>query len=182
MWEYASALEELYACDDPQNVLDVGCGDSLLGPAAHFAKGVHVTELEPKPEVGKRRAAILPKLLADDYSFVSAAIPDGPTDTFSAVFCISVLEHMPQGMQRIAWKRLANWVGKGGRLVVTVDCSNTKAGDPRERCTMFTTKDVLDGVTWLREEGLHVSDIDYALHPPQVNDYTFFRIIARRPA
>lgn len=182
MWEYGSALEALHDVPDVKKMLDVGCGHSLLGPAAHFLTGAKLYEIDPKPEYGER-AKVLNDLLGK-YDFVPASILDTSDrlkESVDAVFCISVLEHLPEAVQREAWMKLADMVAPGGLLVVTVDCWDEKAGDPREREMMFTPDKVKRGMDWLVESGLVLGDVDLELHGAQVNDYTFFRIIARRP-
>jgi SAM-dependent methyltransferase len=184
MWEYGSALEALHDVPEVKRVLDVGCGHSLLGPAAYFLTGARLHEIDPKPEFAERSKVLKGLIGEDEYGFAAKSLLD-MTDAlesfFDAVFCISVLEHLPEAVQREAWMKLASMVAPGGLLVVTVDCWDEQAGDPREREMMFTPDKVKRGMAWLVDSGLVLSDVDFELHGPQVNDYTFFRIIARRP-
>lgn len=188
LWEYGSALQELIALDsaDPYfhvtSVLDIGCGHSILGPAAFFVTGAAIHEVEPKESVTEPRSDLLPALLHKKYTCENVGLLESAAEQHTAVFCISVMEHLPRELQEKAWKTLAQRVAPGGLLAVTVDCSNSQAGDPRERETMFSTDDVAQAIAWLQSEGLAMGDVDLNLHPPQVNDYTFFRILARRPA
>ena len=179
MWEYASALQTLFEHPMPRSVLDIGCGHSILGPAAYLAKKVRLTELEPLAQYADRGQVLSP-LCDGKYEFIRGALPDGPDKQFDAVFCISVMEHIQEKVQRMSWKRVASFVGDGGVLAVTVDCGVDGVGDAREREKMFGMDDVKQAVAWLEESGITVNDCDYTAYPPQVNDYTFFRILGRR--
>lgn len=180
MWEYGSALQTLLEHPSPTKIIDIGCGHSILGPAAFFARGVEVTETDPLGRYAER-GKILHELLDGKYTFRREALPEGPEAQYSAVFSISVMEHIRPGMQRMAWKKLADMVEPGGVLVVTVDYSGEPGfGDSPEREMMFSLEDLYSVFQWLEEDGIKIPERDVYSKPPLVNDYTFFRIVGKR--
>jgi 2-polyprenyl-3-methyl-5-hydroxy-6-metoxy-1,4-benzoquinol methylase len=178
-WEYASAYQAVGAA---QSVLDVGCGYSPLGPAFALA-GRTVIECDPDPRVIEARRKLEAVFTARGQRY--SALPLSATDdlpTAEAVTCISVLEHLPEDQQRLAWARLAQATLPGGALFITLDI-----GVPQEqnhdtlRHTLFTIDDVPKLAGWLEQEGMTVNDLDLEYHGNQVFNYSFYRIIAHRP-
>lgn len=180
-WEYGSALtafEEEFWCAAPDvKVLDVGGGHGILGPVLAENYNCTVLELELDPKIVEKRNALgIPNLLARQGSILDF---DGKKE-FNAVFCISVIEHIPEWKE--ALDRLIGCVAEGGLLVITLDYG--KEGEQAwvndsERDNKFTEKEVREIVSHLYMNRFDLWPVDYTFHGPQVFDYTFFRIIAR---
>lgn len=107
-YEYAFALEGVTSKDV---VLDAACGD--IHPLK-FALGdickTHVCDIVQVP-------------MSDKYEFAWANLCNLPykDKTFTKVFCISVLEHMPPDEIELAVKEFKRVLKAKGKLVLTVD-------------------------------------------------------------
>jgi hypothetical protein len=178
-WEYGSALEAIARhAGVIEDVLDVGCGHSLLGPAVVLEHGGHLTELDPLEL--EERGRVLPEVLHGAYTQIQGELPYVFDKKFQVVLCISVLEHIPLEQQEDAWFSLVSAVDDGGLLIVTVDYSDETYSDAPERKVMFNRNDVTNRVAYLKGSGFEVGEVSYDKCPPQVNDYNFYRIIARK--
>lgn len=114
-WEYPWALSR--ARLSPQaKVLDVGCGDSIF-PVYLSKLGVQVTamDLEFTTNLGSLHGLPTAYLNGD-----LTAIPLHD-DQFEAVFCISVIEHLPEERIPRAMQELRRVLAPGGRLLLTTD-------------------------------------------------------------
>ena len=183
VWEYASGVQafvEHYGNDGKQRkVLDVGCGFSPLAPALVMKHGCIATEIDPDEKVTHGRDALLDVFAGGgSYMFKQQALEDAQGE-YDAVFCISVMEHIPTDKQHDAWAKLASLVKPGGLLFTTFDYSDdpSKAwqnDDGRE--TKYHAERVDDVVAQLEDAQFDFESVDTTYHGPQVYDYTFFRL------
>jgi SAM-dependent methyltransferase len=183
-WEYGSLAQAFLDWRGPEprpvRALDVGCGFGLLGPMLALA-GAHVTEIDPEPKVAGARAELAAELTR--AGFVHQFLPvglDKVTGTFDAVFSVSVMEHLEPEAQPGAWAKLAALVRPGGLLAVTVDFGPAPWQPNKDRETCFAPDDVSRIAGWLTEAGITLTSLDLAFHGPQINEYTFFRILGVR--
>lgn len=110
-WEYPWALERA-ALRPGERVLDVGSGRSIF-PVYLADAGLRVAALD---------LALDPRL-SDDVEWVEAdmtAMPL-PDRSFDAVFCISVIEHLPEERIPAALQEIRRVLVPGGRLLLTTD-------------------------------------------------------------
>lgn len=180
-WEYASALVAAKQFGEIKTALDVGCGLTALGPALGIEHGCLVLEIDPDAGMIARREG-LGRALGIDLKSETMALKDIDAGRdydsgFDAVFCISVMEHIPEEDQEISWSALTDAVRPGGLLVVTVDYGRQEKWGEGERVTYYVRKNIEEIVARLKGEFL-LGDIDLTYHFDQVNDYTFFRFIA----
>ena len=183
LWEYASAFQAIVTRSLPCSILDVGAGNSILGPQLAL-DGCDVKEIDQSPGVyTDQRNKVMAKYL-DNFTSLKQDFFDLPaTETFDCVCAISVMEHMPEDRQKEAWTKLVNHLSPGGLLVTTIDYSD-KAGnwanaDGRE--TQFGPTQLEEVFGWLRDLEM-VFEIDPKFHGNHVFDYTFYRIIATKAA
>lgn len=83
--------------------------------------------IKSDPSYFIRRSA---RKLGVEVDFVNNSIIGMPFDdeSFDRVLCISVLEHIPRDIRKRALENLVRILGKGGRLVLTVDYHPDGAG------------------------------------------------------
>ena len=114
-WEYPWALQRARLAPGSR-VLDAGCGASIF-PVYLASRQMTVTALDPQVPAP---AALSPEL---PVAYVCGALQDLPfgSGTFDAVFCISVIEHLPRGQMLPALAQLAAVLKPGGRLLLTTD-------------------------------------------------------------
>jgi SAM-dependent methyltransferase len=194
-WEYASAItafEERYKGNAPRTpynhqdygqatrILDVGGGYGILGPALADNYLCTVYEIDTDPKVVQKRNDLgIKNLRTMQKSILDLSEGNG---MFDAVFCISVIEHIPEWQKALA--KLAERVNKGGLLVLTVDYgeSGKEWVNDSERENKFITDNLRGIIGYLEREGFTLGTVDLTFHGPQVFDYTFFRIIAEKRA
>ena len=103
-----------------QRILDYGCGDGTFLALLHEGKGApaHAVGAEIDPRIVadcSRRFAVLPSVHFVDV----AALQDAAeTESYDAVFCTEVLEHVVDPMPLLA--DFARLLRPGGRLIVSV--------------------------------------------------------------
>ncbi len=122
-WEYPWALEqaELRA---GERVLDAGCGRSIF-PLYLAAAGMDVTALDLDLDDGLAR----PLGLRVDWAPGDLTEMPLPDQTFDAVFCISVIEHLPDASIPRAVAELHRVLKPGGRLLLTTDFCDDAAAE-----------------------------------------------------
>ncbi len=123
-WEYPWALER---ADLPPGarVLDAGCGASVF-PHYLAERGFRTTALDREPDPGSevRAGAGRPAYVAGDLRSLPLA-----SGRFDAVFCISVLEHLPEREGARALAELRRVLRPGGRLLLTTDFHEDASAD-----------------------------------------------------
>lgn len=114
-WEYPWALERAELRDGAA-VLDVGCGDSIF-PVYLAQQGhrVHAADIEFDGRLGALHGVPIEYLRADMRALPLA---DASMD---AVFCISVIEHLPPDTARAAMREMRRILRPGARLLLTTD-------------------------------------------------------------
>jgi SAM-dependent methyltransferase len=114
-WEYPWALARARLVPGSR-VLDVGCGDSIF-PVYLASRGHRVTavDLEFTTNLGKLHGV--------PTGYVRGDLSALPTidDQFDAVFCISVIEHLPEPRIPLAMQEMRRVLKPGGRLLLTTD-------------------------------------------------------------
>ncbi|MBE0597183.1 MAG: class I SAM-dependent methyltransferase [Desulfuromonadales bacterium] len=114
-WEYPWALEQARLAPGA-TVLDAGCGASIF-PIYLAARGYRVCACD----LGL--PGRLDRLHGVEVGYVGADLGRLPlaAQTFDAVFCISVLEHLPRPAMPAALAELRRVLRPGGRLLLTTD-------------------------------------------------------------
>jgi SAM-dependent methyltransferase len=114
-WEYPWALERADLAQGNQ-VLDAGCGASIF-PIYLAARGYQVTALDLDPPTG------LERLHRVDVDYVQGQLTALPFEdnTFDAVFCISVIEHLGTDGMPAALSELRRVIRPRGKLLLTTD-------------------------------------------------------------
>lgn len=123
-WEYGLALHVIRK-NGGTDVLDVGGGGSIFAPAAEWPDvGLRVTQVDPgdcASWVGDQRARLMNysdnvrlNYIQEDFMNYS-----GGVESYDAVTCLSVIEHVAKPAPFI--KKLASYVRPGGLLVITTD-------------------------------------------------------------
>ena len=177
LWEYASAFQAI-GIHGPESVLDVGAGNSILGP--HLAlTGKTILEIDSSPNVyTDQRNKVMAKY-TDKFTSEKTDFFDFPQGLYDCVCSISVMEHMPTERQQEAWTKLASLVAHNGLLVATIDYSDKEGewqnADGRE--TQFGPKQLTNVLSWLYDAGMRY-EADLTFHGNHVFDYSFYRIIA----
>jgi 2-polyprenyl-6-hydroxyphenyl methylase/3-demethylubiquinone-9 3-methyltransferase len=109
-----------------QRVLDVGCGGGLLAESLARA-GARVTAIDLAPgmiEVARLHAA--ESALSIDYRVAAAEdLAQGQPQSFDAITCMEMLEHVPEPAATVA--SLARLLRPGGTLFVSTLNRNLKA-------------------------------------------------------
>lgn len=136
--EYSFAAES-FACIEAQakgrlRVLDVGCG---VVPLCNWMsrRGHDVTAIDPsESDIELLNRDDLNAFYASrvTYDIGRAEHLAFPSETFDVVTCISVLEHIPPGNDRIALMEMARVLKPGGRLILTFDVSPPPRPQPGE--------------------------------------------------
>jgi SAM-dependent methyltransferase len=114
-WEYPWALERA-ALAPGSRVLDAGCGDSIF--PVYLALGGHrvtALDLEFSADLGELHGVPIEYVRGD-----LTALPQAD-ETFDAVFCISVIEHLPDERVARAMQEMRRVLRPGGRLLLTTD-------------------------------------------------------------
>jgi SAM-dependent methyltransferase len=114
-WEYPWAVINS-GVRAGMKVLDAGCGNSIF-PIYLAKSGCEVTAADL--EIDTRLAGIH----GVPINYHVGTITDLPfdDDSFDMVFCLSVLEHLPEHETAAAVRELVRVLRPGGRFVVTVD-------------------------------------------------------------
>lgn len=114
-WEYPWALERA-ALPDGARILDAGAGDSILPVyLAKLGHEVTVVDVSFDGRLGEWHDV--------EIEYVRADLADMPfqADSFDAVFCISVIEHLPDERIPGALAELRRVLRPGGPLLLTTD-------------------------------------------------------------
>ena len=114
-WEYPWALSRA-ALAPGARVLDAGCGDSIF-PVYLAKQGYDVTALDLEFE------GTLGELHHVRIEYVHGTLTALPQDdeTFETVFCISVIEHLPEEHIPRAMQEMRRVLRPGGKLLLTTD-------------------------------------------------------------
>lgn len=114
-WEYPWSLERA-DLQPGDRVLDAGCGGSIF-PAWLAAQGMSVAAVDLNPPAG------LAALHGLNYLSIQGNLACLPfaEGVFQAVFCISVIEHLPEDGIARAMAELRRVLRPGGRLLLTTD-------------------------------------------------------------
>ena len=123
-WEYPYVLHHLkkYKEDRKEIIVDIGCGVTFF-PFCIAREGFDVigVDIDPIVELDLLKAATIVPSLPASISFRST---DGETLPFAEsevdkIYCISVLEHIPDPSKTI--DEFARVLKKGGILILTID-------------------------------------------------------------
>lgn len=182
-WEYGTAIE-LFQDFPVEEVLCVGSGADVLGPALALNFPVHVTECEPDKEFRDARARLNTLLVeagCQPITVLDNNIHQLPEQEYDSVYCVSVIEHVLY--ERQAWEMLAKRVKVGGLLYVTTDCV-PELGRQYHFDNLRTTNYTID---MLKERVQSLKGFSPLEEPPDWNwygahvfDYTFFRVVMVR--
>lgn len=114
-WEYPWALSRAQLAPDSR-VLDAGCGASIF-PVYLAEQGHAVSAVDLHPPHGLAEAHGLP---VEYFTSGITALPFAD-ESFDAVFCISVIEHMGHAGTVAALRELRRVARPGARLLITTD-------------------------------------------------------------
>jgi len=97
-----------------RSVLDLGCGRGRWSKE-YAARGARVTGVDISPDAISLLAEDMPQ-----HHFICQDIPalSFPGESFDVVSSVTVLQHMPQQKQQLALSLAAQWVKRGGYLVL----------------------------------------------------------------
>lgn len=114
-WEYPWALERAHLVPGAR-ILDAGCGDSIF-PVYLGTIGCRVTALDLSFTTS------LARLHDVDAAYVRGDLTALPLagERFDAVFCISVIEHLPEARIPAAMQEMRRVLRPGGTLLLTTD-------------------------------------------------------------
>jgi SAM-dependent methyltransferase len=187
-WEYGSATQayiDAFGSKDPHTILDIGCGSGPLGPALATSTGASIKEVDTDERMTKARPPMFEALELPKEK-ISFSVGDlrsiGNLAKYDAVFCMSVIEHIPEEGQDAAWQNLMRLVAPRGILVVTTDFGESRHRTwqaDTERVYKFDPERVALVADQLTAGGFDLT-LDPAYHGPQVFDYSFFRFVARK--
>lgn len=114
-WEYPWALERADLAPGAR-VLDAGCGASIF-PIYLADRGHQVSAIDLQPPFGlDAQHGLAVEYVQGDLT----RLPWGD-DSFDAVFCISVIEHLGHGRVKDAMDEMRRVLRPGGRLLLTTD-------------------------------------------------------------
>jgi SAM-dependent methyltransferase len=122
-WEYPWALQR--ARPEPgARVLDVGCGNSIF-PIYLATQGHRVTAVDLDFHPG------LDRMHGVEVEYLEADMTALPLDdeAYDAVFCISVIEHLPEARIPVAMQEMRRVLRPGGRLLLTTDYYEDASAD-----------------------------------------------------
>lgn len=114
-WEYPWALERARLAPG-SHVLDAGCGASIF-PVYLSELGHHVTGVDRHPPAGLAAC----HGVAIDYVRSDITALPFEDESFDAVFCISVIEHLGHDGVGVALQELRRVAKPGARLLITTD-------------------------------------------------------------
>jgi SAM-dependent methyltransferase len=186
-WEYGTAMQMVM--DQHQErlpdieVLDVGSGWGAIGPALNLLFNTSVTECEPGLIERSDRVKCDEVLRSQGKKGIQTLGNNSdnlPPRLYDAVFCISVIEHMPPAQEARAWRNLIDRVKPGGLFFADVDCvpvAGKQYTFDNLRAQNFTIDMMKERVQWLRSYGMvPLGEPDFTYHGDQVHDFTFFRV------
>lgn len=114
-WEYPWALERA-ELPPGARVLDAGAGDSIL-PVYLAKRGHRVTVVDVRFDGSLGRRHEVPvRYVRGDIASIPVA-----EESFDAVFCISVIEHLPPGATAAALAEMRRVLRPGAPLLLTTD-------------------------------------------------------------
>lgn len=120
-WEYPWSLARAGLSPGMQ-VLDIGCGRSAF-PALLAGRGVRVWAVDRDlPPPGEQPARV--RYVAADLTRLPF-----PFDAFDAVFCLSVIEHLPREAMPNALSEMRRVLRPSGRLLLTTDYAENAAAE-----------------------------------------------------
>lgn len=165
-WEYPWALQQSAPAPGVR-VLDAGCGGSIF-PMLLSCLGLEVFAFDLHPVSG------LAGHEGAHVHYATAGLTSLPfrQDSFDAIFCISVLEHLDIPSMHRALQELRRVLRPGGRLLLTTDYYRDRRarirysgpGAPFDVDWNFFDREMLEEVV-LKAPGLRVrGDVD--LHTP----------------
>lgn len=187
MWEYGTAiqiaLQHYQERMDRIEVLDVGAGWGVLGPALSFHYDTQVFECEPDPACRKDREKCNAVLKAHKRKGIVVSADDIlhlPEMRFDVVCCVSVIEHLPPDVEKACWWELARRVKPGGLLYLTMDCVPLHGRSyqfDNLRQQNFTVDDIKPKVELLQSYGFSpLGKPEFCYNGAYVYDYTFYRL------
>lgn len=181
-WEYASVLEAARALPDDFTAIDFGGGYGPLAVTLALTRGAHVREVELDARLDFRKEIGAMLHLEGRHQWEVGDLTTYQGEPTDLVTCVSVVEHVPPEQMDQAWSNLLAHVKLGGVLAVTLDYNDDNEREwsqDSERVTKYGPREIESVLGKLRANDFHFY-CDPIYHGPQVNDYTFFRIIAQR--
>lgn len=120
-WEYPWSLSRAGLSPGMQ-VLDIGCGRSVF-PALLAALGARVGAIDRDLPPAEERPS--------DVRYVAADMTRLPflREAFDAVFCLSVIEHLPRDAMSTALAEMRRVLRPSGRLLLTTDYAEDAAAE-----------------------------------------------------
>lgn len=186
-WEYGTAVQAFLSVYteslDKKEVLDIGSGWSPLGPTLSYCYNVNVTECEPDVNACAMRLGVnhvLHQARKKPLQVHNWGFGNLPGKKYDAVFCVSVVEHLPVEVEDKCWQEMSDRLKPGGLLFVTADCVEV-AGRAYQfdnlRVQNFLPEAFRSRIKKLQEMGLTpMGRPDFRYHGAKVCDYTFFRM------
>jgi len=112
-------LEAKWGSLENRSVLDLGCGRGRW--SKEYAKrGARVTGADISPEAIRLLSSEMPGHCFISEDIAALSFPD---ESFDVVNSVTVLQHMPDWKQRIAFDLLSRWVKRGGHVVLLENVS-----------------------------------------------------------
>lgn len=134
--------------NDNDRILDYGAGDGFFASLLHNASSFEVTCYEPMKEQYDQMLYLLsnlPKIHKVEN------IDELSNRTFTKIFCLEVLEHLPDKELKTSLKKIYDLLDKNGKALLTVPCESGTNGFIKnsikklvDKNSAFTFKELLE--------------------------------------
>ena len=110
---------------DNDTILDYGAGDGYFATLLNKEKCNNITCYEPMNEQYEQM-----KFLLSDFSNIhkTNSIDKVSNQSFTKIFCLEVLEHLPEEQLNTSLKTIYELLEKNGKVLLTVPCESGSSG------------------------------------------------------
>ena len=100
---------------EAMRILDVGCGEGILGKRLLDRGAAEVVGIEANPMAGERAKENLPRVLDGDVEVMELPFEDG---YFDCIICADVLEHLKEPL--ITLRRFNRYLADSGTIIASI--------------------------------------------------------------